>query len=61
MGVVADGIVPVSGRNGSAAAYSADNGRRLWSRDLGLDSAEVRRRGRVQVPGSPVEAGVAPS
>ncbi|MFE0508680.1 PQQ-binding-like beta-propeller repeat protein [Streptomyces sp. NPDC058964] len=101
MGVVADGIVLAPGRNGSAVAYSADNGKRLWSRDLGLklrkasreptmrelpsaaavdlagrvayyldpsghlvgldlDSGAVRWRGRVQVPRSPVEAGIAP-
>jgi outer membrane protein assembly factor BamB len=36
MGVVADGIVLSFDRNGSAVAYSADNGKRLWSRDLGL-------------------------
>ncbi|GHB05348.1 outer membrane protein assembly factor BamB family protein [Streptomyces chryseus] len=36
MGVVADGIILASGGNGSAVAYSADDGKRLWSRDLGL-------------------------
>ncbi|MFD5099405.1 outer membrane protein assembly factor BamB family protein [Streptomyces albidochromogenes] len=36
MGVVADGIMLASGGNGSAVAFSADDGKRLWSRDLGL-------------------------
>ncbi|MFI6493287.1 PQQ-binding-like beta-propeller repeat protein [Streptomyces sp. NPDC050564] len=101
MGVVADGIVLAPGRNGSAVAYSADSGKRLWSRDLGLklrkdsrdpmmrelasaaavdlgsrvayyldpsghlvgldlDSGAVRWRGRVHVPKSPAEGGIAP-
>ncbi|GGN63908.1 hypothetical protein GCM10011579_032740 [Streptomyces albiflavescens] len=101
MGVIADGIILASGRNSSAVAYSANNGKRLWSRDLGLklrkdsreptmrelasaaavdldsrvayyldpsghlvgldlDSGAMRWRGRVQVPKSPVEAGIAP-
>lgn len=101
MGPVADGIVLVPGRNGTVVAYSADDGRRLWSRELGLklrkesrdptmrelpstaavdldsrvayyldpsgqlvgldlDSGAVRWRGRVEVPKSPVEGGIAP-
>ncbi|QNP61543.1 PQQ-binding-like beta-propeller repeat protein [Streptomyces genisteinicus] len=36
-GVVADGIVLASGANGRAVAYAAGDGRRLWSRELGLD------------------------
>ncbi|GGX91452.1 outer membrane protein assembly factor BamB family protein [Streptomyces fructofermentans] len=35
-GVVADGLILSAGGNGTAAAYSADSGERLWSRDLGL-------------------------
>ncbi|MFI9150281.1 PQQ-binding-like beta-propeller repeat protein [Streptomyces sp. NPDC053367] len=36
VGVVADGIVLSFDRGGSAVAYAADDGERLWSRDLGL-------------------------
>ncbi|WP_037682447.1 PQQ-binding-like beta-propeller repeat protein [Streptomyces griseus] len=36
MGAVADGVILAFGKNGSAVAYSADNGKRLWTRDLGL-------------------------
>ncbi|MGW7054464.1 outer membrane protein assembly factor BamB family protein [Streptomyces sp. NPDC054887] len=36
MGVVADGIILASGGNGNAVAFSAEDGKRLWSRDLGL-------------------------
>ncbi|MFH9570568.1 PQQ-binding-like beta-propeller repeat protein [Streptomyces sp. NPDC017454] len=101
MGVVADGVILTPGGNGDAVAYSADDGKRLWSRDLGLklrtepgdptmrelpsaaavdlgtrmayylgpsgrlvgldlDSGAVRWRGRVPVPESPVEGGIAP-
>ncbi|MEU1202399.1 PQQ-binding-like beta-propeller repeat protein [Streptomyces sp. NPDC005813] len=101
MGVVTDGIILASGRHDSAVAYSADNGKRLWSRDLGLtlrkdagnptmrelasaaavdlssrvayyldptghlvgldlDTGAVRWRGQVQLPKSPVTAGIAP-
>ncbi|MFD0311534.1 PQQ-binding-like beta-propeller repeat protein [Streptomyces sp. NPDC127119] len=101
MGPVADGVVLVTGRNGDVIAYSAADGRRLWSHALGLklrkesgdptmrelpsaavvdldsrvayyldpsghlvgldlDSGAVRWRGAVDVPKSPVEAGIAP-
>ncbi|MET8518337.1 PQQ-binding-like beta-propeller repeat protein [Streptomyces sp. NPDC005077] len=100
-GVVADGLILAAGSNGSAVAYSADSGKRLWSRDLGLtlrkvprdpgmrelpsaaavdltsrvayyldpsghlvgldlDSGAVRWRGRVPLPKSPVQGGIAP-
>ncbi|GKQ40543.1 PQQ-like beta-propeller repeat protein [Streptomyces sp. A012304] len=36
MGVVADGIIVMSGGDGRATAYSATDGKRLWTRDLGL-------------------------
>ncbi|MEW2556272.1 PQQ-binding-like beta-propeller repeat protein [Streptomyces zhihengii] len=36
-GVVADGVVLAARGDGSAVAYSAHDGARLWSRDLGLD------------------------
>ncbi|MEU8795356.1 PQQ-binding-like beta-propeller repeat protein [Streptomyces sp. NPDC048643] len=35
-GVVADGLILGGDRSGSAIAYSAESGKRLWSRDLGL-------------------------
>ncbi|WP_149828530.1 PQQ-binding-like beta-propeller repeat protein [Streptomyces tailanensis] len=101
MGDVADGIILTSRRGGTVIAYSADNGERLWSRELGLTlredprdpamlelasdaavdldnrvayyldpsghlvgldlgSGEVRWRGQVRLPKSPVEGGVAP-
>ncbi|MFJ2772634.1 PQQ-binding-like beta-propeller repeat protein [Streptomyces sp. NPDC087300] len=100
-GVVADGRVLGTDGDGRAFAYSADDGRRLWTRDLGLtlrkaphdptmreipsdaavdlsarvayfldpsghlvgldlDSGEVRWRGDVPQPKSPLQAGVAP-
>jgi outer membrane protein assembly factor BamB len=36
MGEVVDGVILAHGRGGKAIAFSADNGRQLWSRDLGL-------------------------
>ncbi|GAA3995922.1 hypothetical protein GCM10022384_49040 [Streptomyces marokkonensis] len=36
MGVVADGVILTPGGNGDVVAYSAGDGKRLWSRDLGL-------------------------
>ncbi|QEU95769.1 PQQ-binding-like beta-propeller repeat protein [Streptomyces kanamyceticus] len=101
MGTVADGRILGVGRDGNAVAYSADNGKRLWStaagltlredpRDstmrelpsaaavdltsrvayfldpsghlvgLDLDSGDVRWRGKVSLPKSPMRAGIAP-
>ncbi|MFJ5774598.1 PQQ-binding-like beta-propeller repeat protein [Streptomyces sp. NPDC093094] len=100
-GAVADGIVLGFDGNDRAVARSAEDGRRLWSHDLGLelrpdahmpdmaelpseaavdlasrtayyadpsgnlvgldlDSGEVRWRGRVELPETPVESGIAP-
>ncbi|MER7052532.1 MULTISPECIES: PQQ-binding-like beta-propeller repeat protein [unclassified Streptomyces] len=36
MGVVAGGVILTPGGDGDVVAYSADDGKRLWSRDLGL-------------------------
>lgn len=100
-GVVADGVVLSDSGDGRVVAYSAADGRRLWSAGLGLtlrenprdpgtrdlpsaavvdlgrrvayyldpsghlvgldlDSGAMRWRGRVRVPASPVEGGIAP-